>query len=58
MEPSQGVLNNTFLKEGQGGSTTDLILRYHQAQMAFTAPFYTAFPNETGSVNRIKFLSS
>lgn len=58
MEPTQGVLNNVFLKEGNCGSTTDLILWYHQAQMAFTALFYTAIPKETGSVNRVKLLSS
>lgn len=58
MEPVQGVLNSVFLKEGNCGSATDLILWYHQAQMAFTALFQKAIPKETGSVNRIKLLSS
>lgn len=58
MEPTQGILNSTFLKEGNCESTTGLTLLHHQAQMAFKALFYTAIPKETGSVNRIKLLSS
>lgn len=58
MEPNQGVLNSTFLKEDNYGPATVLILWYHQAQMAFTALFYTAIPEATGSTKRIKILSS
>lgn len=58
MEPNQGVLNSTFLKEENYGPATVLILWYDQAQMAFTALFYTAIPEEICSINRIKILSS
>lgn len=45
MEPNQGVLNSTFLKKENYGPATDLILWYDQAQMAFTALFYTLKPS-------------